>query len=148
MNHKLATLALAALLGGTTPLGWAQSPGPGAGPGPRGDAMHAHWQEHMAQRAAELKGKLQLRPEQEADWARFLEAMKPAQRPLRPDPRELAQLSTPERLDRLRALRQQRESEMERRDAATRTFYATLSPEQQKVFDEQTARMWGPRPRR
>jgi hypothetical protein len=49
---------------------------------------------------------------------------------------EFAHLSTPERLDRMRALRTQRNAEMDRRADATKAFYAQLTPPQQKAFDE------------
>jgi hypothetical protein len=141
MKQDIKSLVLAGLLAASVPAVWAD----GSGHPPGGQDMQAHWQERMAQRAAELKAQLKLSPEQEQDWARYLEALKPAQPPVRPDPRELARLSTPERLERMRALRQQRDAEMQRREEATRSFYATLNAEQKKVFDEQTARFWAPR---
>ncbi len=66
--------------------------------------------------------------------------MKPSAPPARPKHEDIAKLSTPERLDKMRELRQQREAEFDKRDAATRSFYAGLSPEQQKTFDARTAR--------
>ena len=53
---------------------------------------------------------------------------------------EFERLTIPERIDRLRALKAQRDAEMVRRGDATKAFYATLSPEQQKVFDSETLR--------
>ncbi|MFY8043464.1 MAG: Spy/CpxP family protein refolding chaperone, partial [Rhodoferax sp.] len=35
------------------------------------------------------------------------------------------------------------QAEMTKRDDATKAFYATLSPEQKKVFDAESARMGG-----
>lgn len=99
-------------------------------------------QEHRAQRAAALKAKLKLSTEQEAAWNSYLAAMKPATPPAWPSRAEISKLSTPERLDRMRALRQQREAEFERRDAATRTFYGTLSADQKKIFDDNTGHPW------
>ena len=134
----LATSALAAL---------AQSgPGPGAGPGmhqPDGE-RHADKQErmkaHMAKRAADLKARLKLSAEQESNWNAFLAAMKPPARTSMPKREDMAKLSTPERLDKMNELRKQRDAAFEQRDAATRTFYGSLSAEQKKVFDENTAR--------
>lgn len=60
---------------------------------------------------------------------------------------ELDRLRTPERLDRIRALHTQRMAEMrllmDQRAEASETFYAVLSPVQQKVFDEQLRRATG-----
>ena len=52
-----------------------------------------------------------------------------------------ARAQAPERIDRMRALRQQRNAEMDRRGDATKALYAALSPEQQQRMDA-----WGPRP--
>ncbi len=125
---------------------------PAGGPSPQGGAgmqqsepeHRAHQQErmkaHMARRAAELKADLQLTPEQERGWNAYLAAMKPSAPPARPKREDIARLSTPERLDKMRDMRQQREAAFDQRDAATRSFYAGLSPEQQKTFDARTAR--------
>jgi len=50
-------------------------------------------------------------------------------------------MSTPQRLDQMQALRKQHQEQMDKREAATRAFYARLTPEQQKRFDDQTRRM-------
>jgi Spy/CpxP family protein refolding chaperone len=50
-------------------------------------------------------------------------------------------LSTPERLDKQLDMMRKREAFAEQRIAATKDFYATLSPEQQKIFDAEHAKM-------
>ncbi|MCZ8252848.1 MAG: Spy/CpxP family protein refolding chaperone [Hylemonella sp.] len=136
----LTTSALAVL---AQPAG---SPPPEGGPGmQQSESEHrAHRQErmkaHMAQRAAELKADLKLTPEQESGWNAYLAAMKPPAPAARPQRDDIAKLSTPERLDKMREMRQQREAEFDKRDAATRSFYASLSAEQKKTFDARTAR--------
>lgn len=106
------------------------------------DAMHA-------KRSAELKAALKITPAQEGAWNDFAAAMKPPVRNKadRPDRAEWAKLTTPERLDKMKAMRTQHMTDMntamDQRDAATRTFYATLTPDQQKVFD--AAQTKGPR---
>jgi periplasmic protein CpxP/Spy len=98
------------------------------------EAMHA-------KRSAELKAKLKITPQQEGAWNDFVAAMKPPARDgaNRPDRAAMEKLSTPERLDKMKAMRTQHMSDMnaamEKRDAATKTFYAALTPDQQKVFD-------------
>jgi len=57
-----------------------------------------------------------------------------------PKHEDMAKLSTPERLDKMNELRKQRDAAFEQRDAATRSFYGSLSAEQKKIFDESTAR--------
>jgi periplasmic protein CpxP/Spy len=66
--------------------------------------------------------------------------MKPPANFRRPERGELDKLTTPERIDRMRAMRAARAVEMDRRGNATKTFYAALSPEQKKVFDDLAAR--------
>jgi len=100
--------------------------------------------QHRAERLATLKGQLQLTPAQEPAWTAFTTSMQPGERPARLDRQGMAQLTTPERIDRMRALRAQHAAEADRRGEATKAFYAALSPEQQKTFDAQTHR-GGPR---
>ena len=109
------------------------------------DGMHqgmhhmnpARMQARMDKFAAELKARLKLTPAQEGAWATLLAAHKmPADMMAkRPDPAALEKLSTPDRLDRMKALRSQHMAAMDQRDEATKTLYATLTAEQQKVFD-------------
>ena len=98
----------------------------------------ARTQEHMARRLDALKQKLQLTSAQEASWTAYIAALKPSMQ--RPDRAEFAKLSTPERIDRMRELRATRMAEMDKRGDATKTFYATLTADQKKVFDDETAR--------
>lgn len=106
--------------------------GCGDGPGQRDPAK---FEAFVAKHQARLHDKLQLKPEQEADWKAFVAKTRPAERPARPDWESLAKLPTPERLDRMQALAREREQRMEARAAAVKAFYATLAPEQQKTFD-------------
>jgi hypothetical protein len=95
--------------------------------------------EHRAQRLAALKQKLQLTPAQEGAWQSFSTASQPpAQAPQRVDRAEFAKLTTPQRLDRMQARQAQRAERLAARAAATRSFYAALTPEQQKVFDTES----------
>lgn len=137
------SLAGAALLGAFALPAFAQPATPAAGPGadmPRAQRMH-DWQErreqHFAERAAQLKEALKLTPEQEPAWQEFMAAMqrKPEHARLDMNPEEFAKLSTPERLDRMRALREQHAAQADQRDQAIKAFYAKLNPQQQKTFD-------------
>ena len=126
--------------------------GPQGGPSPhermhRGPHQGAHkpdpakFAEFVAKRQAALKDKLKITAAQEGAWASYTSALKPsAQRPARPDRAEFEKLTTPQRLDRMQAMKAQRDAEMAKRADATRSFYATLSPEQQKVFDAEAFR--------
>lgn len=103
----------------------------------RGDRAR-FMQERMAHRAAELKAKLQITPAQEGAWSTWTQSMRPTgPRPQRPNFVEFARMTTPQRIDRMRELRNERIARQDRRAEATKAFYAQLSPAQQKVFDEQ-----------
>lgn len=111
----------------------------------------AKMEEMHAKRSADLKAKLKITSAQEGAWTTFTTAMKPPARDAkqRPDRAELEKLSTPERLDKMRALRTQHMTDMntamEKRDQATKALYATLSADQKKLFDVQHAGKHGSR---
>lgn len=147
LPKRLATrLAVAGLLAGIGLAAVAQTPQPPPA-APQGHERMAKrhdpakMQERMAKRQAALKEKLKITASQEGAWSSFTAAMAPpANRPARPDRAEFEKLSTPERIDRMRAMHERRTAEMTRRGDATKTFYAALSPDQQKVFDSETLR--------
>lgn len=147
----LVTAGLLAALGAVAV---AQTPASAPGAGPGYATTHAGYgradpaqmqeratkmQERRAARLAAFKQKLQLTAGQDAAWNTYLEALKPPSIS-RPDRAEIAKLSTPERIDRMRSLRAAHMAEMDKRGEATKTFYASLTPEQKKVFDEQSLR--------
>ena len=99
-----------------------------------------HRAEYRAKRLAALKSDLKLTAAQEPAWTAFTASMQPGERPARLDRQGMEQLTTPERIDRMRALRAQHAAEADRRGEATKTFYAALTPEQQKTFDAKSHR--------
>jgi len=143
----LATAGASAMAQGTpaAPMGGPTAAGMHAGM--RGDRMMGHrdpakMQAWMAKRQAALKARLQITPAQEGAWTAFTAAMQPPVRDINAmwaQRAEMQKLSTPERIDKMRALRTQRMAEMnaamDQRGEATKTFYAALSPEQQKTLD-------------
>jgi periplasmic protein CpxP/Spy len=145
MKHALKHLVAAGLLASLGLAATAQTPPPAPAGAPgaphhqrdgKGRFDPAKMQERMAKRQAELKQKLALTPAQEPAWTSFTNAMRPSAPPARPDREAIAKLPTPERIDHLRTVRNQRIAEMDRRGEATKAFYAQLTPEQKKVFDE------------
>lgn len=134
-THRLAAAAMLAAL--TLPAFAQQAPAPGAA-----GARHHHHSspaeraEHRAQRLAALKQELKLTPAQEPAWNAFTAALQPGERAARMDRGSMSTLTTPERIDRMREMRAQHAAEADRRGEATKAFYAALTPEQQKTFDE------------
>lgn len=150
LTRHLLTATTALCVAGVSTLALARggdcSPMDGMREGPRAEQMQGKMAERMkqrmAKRQADLKAKLKLAPEQEAAWTQFTTAMQPpAQGPKRPDPAEMAKLTTPQRMEKMQALKAERDAEMTKRMDAVKAFYATLTPEQQKVFDAEHATM-------
>jgi hypothetical protein len=104
----------------------------------QGQKDQGNWEKRRAERMTELKEKLKLAPEQEAAWNKFAEASQPGPRQgadreaMRS---EFEKLNTPQRLERMQAMSEVRRARMAERVEATKTFYAQLNPEQQRVFD-------------
>jgi hypothetical protein len=95
---------------------------------------------HRAQRLAALKEKLKLSPAQDGAWKSYASAQQPT-RPAgqaRPDRAAIAKMTTPQRLDMMQARQAERSAMFTKRVEATRSFYAALSPEQQKTFDAES----------
>ena len=94
--------------------------------------------ERMAQRQAKLHDALRLTSAQEGAWRDYLAAVKPAPRGERPrmDRDAFRAMSAPQRMEMRIAMQKQRIGHMEQRLAATKTFYAQLTADQRKTFDD------------
>lgn len=151
MKSFAKPLLVTALLASSAMLAQAQMPMAGHGMMHHAHAQGGHsrmdpakMQERMAARQAELKAKLGLTAAQEAAWTDYVAAMQPAgHQRMNPDGRramheEMQSLTTPQRLDRMAAMKAERDAQMQRRQQATRNFYDVLTPAQQKVFDAST----------
>lgn len=94
----------------------------------------AKFAEQMAKRQAALHDALKLTPAQEPAWTAFVSATAPT--PHAPvDRAALANLSAPERMEKMIAMQKERSAKMEAHLAALKTFYAQLTPEQKGLFD-------------
>lgn len=146
MMKKSANLILALLAAaGFAAASSAHAMGPGCHPMDggmmfQGSPTSGKAAEFREKRLAALHDKLKLSAEQEAAWKTYGEKMQAALPQNRPDREEIRKLSTPERLDKMLALMKEGEKHMEARAAAVKEFYAVLTPEQRKLFDEQMAK--------
>lgn len=148
--HKKLLIAVTALTLGSAGAVWAQGTAsvPGTGPGPAGHAQHgdpAKWaekmKERMAKHQADLHDKLKITAAQEPAWKTFIEAMSPGTMPAHPDRKEMEKLTTPDRMEKGLEKMKEHLARMQTRLTALKTFYAVLTPEQQKIFDERHRRM-------
>jgi protein CpxP len=108
--------------------------------GPAGSRAERR-ERHMEERMAELHKELKLTGAQEADWNTWsakIKEIKEKKKQSRPDREAMKNLPAPERLEKMIAFQKEKTAYLEEALAATKTFYATLSPEQRKVFDEKT----------
>ena len=132
-------VALIAIACGFSTIAIAQSPGHGM--------MHeakidAHRSERHQKHLNEMKVFLQLQASQESAWNAFETVMKtPMKRPTHHSMAEMEKLSTPERIDKMMAFKAERDLEITKRMDTSKTFYATLTPAQQKVFDTQIQKL-------
>lgn len=90
----------------------------------------------MEQRHQQLHDALKLTPEQEGSWKKLMDAEQ--HKPMRDAAKgeDWSKLSTPERAEKMLELSKQHQAQMSERVAALKGFYATLTPEQQKTFDQ------------
>ena len=140
---RLATAAAVLALTGTA---W-------AAPGTAQTEMQAQHMAHRSdhgdkqmspERQNKLKQALQITASQEPAWNAFVASMAPpAQGMQRPSRDEMAKLTTPQRLERMQAMKAQHDQHMAARVEATKRFYSALTPEQQKRFDAESHRFMG-----
>lgn len=131
-----AVIAGVLLTGATASVSFAQ-PAPAAGP-QKEMRQRMSPEERTAKRAEHLRATLQLRADQEPALRAFLDSGgKPdADRgKFREQRQAMAQMTTPQRLDQMKARMTERQARFDQRAAATKRFYAQLSPSQQKAFD-------------
>lgn len=100
----------------------------------RGGKFEERRAERMQQKQQQLHDALKLNADQEVAWKKFSET--------RPGPmrggmqrEEMQKLNAPERAEKMLEFSKQQQERMTAHVAALKTFYATLTPEQQKTFD-------------
>jgi len=109
--------------------------GPGRG---HGEHRGGNPAERMAKYQARLHDKLKLTAAQEPAWAAFTAANAP-KKPAgdwKAKREAFAKLSAPQRMEQWIAMSKERIAGQEARLGSLKTFYAVLTPEQQKVFDD------------
>lgn len=155
MKSIVKPLLLSIALASAGMVAIAQSPATGtmamAGAHDHGRMDPARMQQKRAAHMAELKAKLNLNGAQENAWAQFVAAMQPpadaGMRMGRENRQKMHEewktLTTPQRIDRMTAMKAERDAQTRKRTDATLAFYIALLPEQQQTFDANTLRMGG-----
>lgn len=106
------------------------------------DRMHKRMQERHDAHHKALHDKLKLNADQEEAWKALTAAHQPPAEGMRPDWAELEKLSAPARMEKMMDQMKQRQEQMGARLQALKAFYAKLSPEQQKTFDQESLAPW------
>ena len=146
---RVSAMALAAALGVAAASASAQTPPPQRQPGSMGYPTWAPGSQLRGgeREAAHLKAlhdALNIRPDQEEAFQAFTASMKSAEQGpppdgTRPDRQQLAAMTTPERLDAMSRMMDERMQRMrerfQRHAAAVKTLYAALSPDQRRTMD-------------
>lgn len=148
LRKNLMIGLLAVGIGAGSAAAWADKAEPAGDQGRHGHAgARMHTPEQMKQayekRQQRLHDKLNLDAQQETAWKRYTDTLRPGERHARPDRDAMAKLPAPDRLQKRMDMLKAHEQRLALHIAATREFYAALTPEQQKVFDAET--MHGPR---
>lgn len=107
----------------------------GGGPmmGRDGAKMEKMRERHLASLHDELK----LTAQQEGAWKKFTASQPKMDKSTRPDPDEMEKLSAPQRMEKMLEHMRTMEKDMTTHLAALKEFYAVLTPEQQKAFDDE-----------
>ena len=96
-------------------------------------------EERKGKRLETLKSDLKLNASQEAAWTEWVSKIKGDHedwKEKRENVESWASLPAPERMEKRLAFSKEHIAKQEARLAATKTFYATLSPEQRLIFDK------------
>lgn len=101
----------------------------------RGDFME-HRTKHMEQHHERLHAALNLTPAQEGAWTKLMDSEHTMDREGHGAREDLAKLTTPERAQRMLERMNKQQAQLTEHVAAITAFYAVLTPEQQKTFDE------------
>ncbi len=123
-------------------------PPPSPPPGTDGGSAPPAEAATPAEQSDRLRRALSLSPAQEGALQAFVAAMAPRPGEADPPRRESGRhgpMTTPERLDRLLARMDQVRARLSDRVAATKTFYAQLTADQQRAFDAMPAQRGDPR---
>lgn len=141
-SPRRASLFAAIALALTPALAWAQYGPPSGPPGP-GGAPPAMTPEAQARAQAErLRSQLSLRANQDPALQAYVRAIQPppgAIERMRQEEQNAARLPTPQRLDFALSHMDQMRTLMAAYAAATKAFYAQLTPAQQRTFDQMHA---------
>lgn len=101
--------------------------------GMNSERMEKYHERHLAK----LHDKLKLTAQQETAWKKFAAQPPILDKARRPDRAEMEKLNSPQRLEKGLEHMKAMETKLAEHLAGLKEFYAVLTPEQQKIFDDQ-----------
>jgi protein CpxP len=136
LSGFIAAAALSTAAFAAAPMSEPKGPDHGAMQGMHQEHDGGNYKERIAKRQAALHDKLKLTGNQEAAWKTYIAAATPPTPPVRPERGDWEKMSAPERMEKMMTMMKEREGHMATHLAAMKTFYATLSPLQQQIFND------------
>jgi Spy/CpxP family protein refolding chaperone len=109
----------------------------GFGDGPMMGRDGVKFEKMRERHLASLHDELKLTAQQEAAWKKFTASQPKIDKSARLDSEEMDKLSAPQRMEKMLEHMRAMEKDMTTHLAALKEFYAVLTPEQQKVFDDE-----------
>lgn len=100
---------------------------------------HERRAKDMEQHHQQLHDALKLTPAQEPGWTKLMDSEKARPAADAMPPEDWSKLTTPERAEKMLARSKAHQEHMSEHVAALKAFYATLTPEQQKIFEDSHA---------
>jgi len=101
-----------------------------------GKYSETQFSERMKQHQQRLHDALKLTPQQEPAWTKFQESHPFNNATHRPAQADMAKLPAPERAEKMLEMQKQHQDGMGKHVVAMKDFYAQLTPEQKKTFDD------------
>jgi protein CpxP len=136
LSGFIAAAALSTAVYAAPPAPEQGGPDHGAMQGMHQERQGGDFKERIARRQAVLHDKLKLTGNQEAAWKTYIAAATPPAPPARPERGQWEKMSAPDRMEKMMGMMKEREGHMATHLAAMKTFYATLSPLQQQIFND------------
>ena len=141
MKSIRLSLISASLLLAVSGMSFAQAPAStGAVSAVHSQTQRQHGADRHAKHLETLHAQLNLSASQDAAWQSFVQTMQKPGHPVHLDRAAFEKMTTPERLDQMQTMRQQRDAHMQKHAEATRVFYGQLTAEQKVIFDAQSMR--------
>lgn len=103
------------------------------------DHMKGHSEQHakmMEQHHTQLHDALKLSAEQEPAWAKLMASEQPGEAMHGGQSEDWSKLKAPERAEKMLEMSKARQARMAEHVSALKAFYAVLTPEQQKTFED------------